>query len=240
MLARMLTFAAIPLFAQTDWPTTPTRIRILLLQARTSHIKDAPDKAKFMFQPAMDTLIAMLGGYALSHKGVAFVHDSVIPDQLTSRTIALRTGDLFVWLGWLGSDRVPWSALARRGVRTVYYRTEPMQVACPPSSWLLAETWEYTFANMKACRNSKGPVVSRYIPPGAARAQSQALGDGQYSRPSAMNFTERPSLVFIGQKKLQHCRQGSSVPSSSSALLQSAQSRHGRTSTLSQWHMGRG
>jgi hypothetical protein len=193
-------------------PPTGARMRILLLQSQGVNIQS-------MYQPAMDTLVAMLGGYVRGRSGVAFDHGAVLPDQLLMRTMGLQQGDVFVWLGIMEAEHVPWAALARRGVCTVYYRTEPLQAAaCPPVSWLVAETWEYTFANMKPCRSSRGPVVSRYVPPGALGMISPS-NDSHHEG----ILPEQPGLVFIGHKRYSRCR----LPPPSAALLQSAESRAG-------------
>ena len=42
------------------------------------------------------------------------------------RMVRLGVGDVLVWIGHCGHRIQPWRALRRRGVRVVYYQTEPL------------------------------------------------------------------------------------------------------------------
>lgn len=165
-------------------------LKIMALQERAA----IGFKAEFMFQPVMDTFKAMFREYETGHAGVTFEHDSVLRGHIAARAATLRTGDLFIWLGWLGSEQVPWASLAKHGVRTVYYRTEPSEPACPSKGWHLSEAWEYTRANVGKCTCSWAPI-SRYLPPGALTA-------------SAGKLPASTSLVFVGNSRFDLAKRG--------------------------------
>ena len=84
---------------------------------------------RFMYRPVMDTLV---GGFTDLPEQVAAAIGplQVVPGygraKLKASTGALVAGDIFLWIGPIGSELVPWAALAERGVRTVYYQTEPV------------------------------------------------------------------------------------------------------------------
>lgn len=181
--ARAALAFVVGLAVESAFEGPPRPLRILLLQQRG----EGDGRAEFMFQPVMGTLVAMLGVYAAERAGVLFEHAAVLPNEAAQRFVSLESGDLFIWLGWLGATDVPWAALAGRGVRTVYYRTEPMEAACSPSAWKLSETWHYTRA-LGTCELAHGPI-SRYLPPGAL---STSLHVNTLPNSTALTFIGHP------------------------------------------------
>jgi hypothetical protein len=162
------------------------------------------DKAVAMFQPVVDTLADMLHGYATEHGDVQFDQAAVRASEIASRTAPLQLGDLFIWVGALGAERVPWMELDAVGVRTVYYRTEPIIRPCPPPRWRLSETWEYTRAHVGSCKRDGAPL-SRYIPPGAL---GTALPVGELPDSKELIFLENmraPSRRSSHAQRGRHC-----------------------------------
>jgi len=143
----------------------------------------------FMFEPAMSTLRAGLEAYA--RPNVRFAHAILSRDQIAEKAATLRPGDALVWLGFHGLEHVPWGALIRRGVRTVYYETEPIQ-RCRYARLGIAEQWHYSWRNLDICRQS-GPgsgMTHRYVPPGALRT------------PTVSHAAKSPALTFLGNSRL--------------------------------------
>ena len=65
----------------------------------------------------------------------------------------------FVWVGIHGLERVPWGELRARGVRTVYYQTEPIG-RCPFTNSTVDELWDFAWFNLEKCqRNPSSPIL---------------------------------------------------------------------------------
>ncbi len=97
---------------------------------------------------------------------------------------SLRCGDTFVWVAPMSKHHVPWAALTSKGVRAVYYQTEPgCAWECLWHSGCRAprnvtEVCDYSLANIQRCtaflhrmsaaeRRSLGaPSTFRHVPPG--------------------------------------------------------------------------
>jgi hypothetical protein len=93
-------------------------------QMRVLVLQEALRLNAFMYRPAYETLVAGLNEYA--HRGALNVTAKhVLQLGGAAEYARLEAGDLFVWLGMAAQRHVPWLELQRRGVRTVYYRTEP-------------------------------------------------------------------------------------------------------------------
>lgn len=153
---------------------------------------------RHMYRPIVQTLVDGLRALADSNHWT--VEAQVVPNTSISRLRGgccgmekLQAGSIFVWVGNAASREVPWAELRRRGVRTVYYQTEPHDMPC--SLWqqaLVDEVWDYSRHNIALCsggahqdrprggQTSGGAVGARtfrYVPPGLqrmARAQQQS------------------------------------------------------------------
>ena len=85
----------------------------------------------------------------------------------------LQDGDVFVWIGPVGSDVPPWRALRERGVRTVYYQTEPFD-GCQVAGSASEEIWEFSWHNVDMCAPRLAPGVTlRYVPLGYAEPRME-------------------------------------------------------------------
>jgi len=122
-------------------------------------------KAFFMFHPAVATVESMLKAYAQGADEVNVV-SLIFPLQQVGLALErLTAGDVLIWFGRYGVKSVPWRVLHSKGVKTIYYRTEPQEPTCPPAG--VDETWEYTYANMQPCTfRGKYALGKRYVPPG--------------------------------------------------------------------------
>lgn len=147
-----------------------------------------PPVNEFMFEPALSTLRA--GFEAYRKPSVRFQWAVVEGNDTLRATAHLRRGDIFLWLGLHLSERVPWRALHDRGVRTIYYETEPI-MTCRFRLEPVDEQWHYSWKNYEVCNSTRRtrPVL-RYVPPGAL------------STPKSGHTTEEPALVFLGNPRM--------------------------------------
>ena len=94
-------------------------------------------------------------------------------------------GDVFIWIGPTGSGSPPWHKLHQRGVRTVYFQTEPTDRCEMAQVSLddLDEIWEFSWHNFDACapRLREG-LTLRYVPLG-------------FSTPPVVNVAAEPPLA---------------------------------------------
>jgi len=101
---------------------------------------------------------------------------------------APEKGDIFIWIGFPGKNRVGFGSLTKRGVRTVYVNAEPQSncfhEAMTPG---VSEVWTYSWRNIDRCKPPGNSFLQRYVPPGF-------LGDIPYTvHPSAS-----PQAIFFG------------------------------------------
>ena len=160
----------------------------------------------FMYRPVMDTLVA---GFAhlpaavsaaigtlnvVSGSGVAAKSPEY--NQMTRLVRDLGPRDLFLFIGPIGSESVPWDAMRARGVRTVYYQTEPVN-GCALSKARPDEVWDFSWHNLDACKPYPKPWLTqpfqmRYVPMGYIKPPAEARVRG-YVPPD-----DAPELFFFG------------------------------------------
>ena len=157
---------------------------------------ERPDgRLAFLYWPVLGTLIE---GFrpAIAARAVDLAVGVGFTAEYERRLKALRAGDTFVWVGINGRFSQPWRRLRARGVRTVYYQTEPAQKhQCYPvvlgrqaaSNETLDEIWDFSWHNIEGCARTFGHPRLRFIPPGYLR-QPEALREGAFD----------DSLVFFG------------------------------------------
>jgi hypothetical protein len=131
---------------------------------------------RFMYRPAIETLKGLENHtFTLSNT----IDVNAIPPSST-----------FVWVGIHGVHRVPWKVLRSRGVKTVYYQTEPVG-SCFMTSDKVDEIWDYSWFNIKGCeKNVKAPIL-RYVP---IAAQNWA--------PTVVPNPHRNMIEFFGSPRL--------------------------------------
>jgi hypothetical protein len=211
MLCRMAVFvhAAVfalpyspPLVSSTISPTPPYLVQVMLLQVG----QDGRWNTRFMYEPVFRTLVD--GFEAYSHREnlrfTASTNMTLDKDHIILTTSVLGAGDLFVWLGLAGHRLVPWLELHARGVRTVYYRSEP-HGECIMRYHGIDEAWDYSRireADQRGrCAETARPLrgataMSRYLPPGwPAGARIPA----KQAFVTALPEEPRPRLTFLGQ-----------------------------------------
>jgi hypothetical protein len=109
----------------------------------------------FMYHPVMSTLVdgfhtAPSRPRVISGHGMHWLRSQLrmhrgLEGELTA-------GDVFIWIGPIGSDVPPWRALRRRGVRTVFYQTEPLTYhTCSLGQSQPEELWEFSWHNFDVC-----------------------------------------------------------------------------------------
>lgn len=92
-------------------------------------------------------------------------------------TLLLEKGDAFIFVGSASYNQAPWKELRARGVRLVYYNTEPLGCKQGIIPWPIDEWWDYSWANIDQCvatrkfqagsrSGSSDVVVARFFPPG--------------------------------------------------------------------------
>ena len=105
-----------------------------------------------------------------------------------------------MWIGPVASGVPPWTSLRARGVRTVYYQTEPFD-GCQLSQSAAEELWEFSWHNVDMC----GPRLRddirtlRYVPLGytaprlpISSAAAAAAADASASPPRDLLFFGYP------------------------------------------------
>ena len=132
--------------------------------------------SQFMYLPIIRTLDS--GFHSLGAASVV----ATSGNGPTVRSARLVKGDVLVWVGaGIGVKSRQLRELGARGVRRVFYSTEPMREVChqvvPGSDTRSAtggwdETWHYTLHNAQLCwrlasDSSTRRHVHRYVPPGA-------------------------------------------------------------------------
>ena len=105
----------------------------------------------------------------------------------------LRAGDIFVWIGPVGSEVPNWRAMRQAGVRTVYFQTEPTDT-CSFANTDPDELWEFSWHNFDSCapRLPAGTTL-RYVPLGYSEPPAAAL-----SAPTIDPPAEGHELTFFG------------------------------------------
>ena len=142
-------------------PTAPGERRHWRQRVVISH---HAGEAAFIYESIWRTLLAgFLEVAAVDHS----------PDDTYRATDNLTGGDAYVWIGEAGAHGVPWAELRSRGVKTIYYQTEP-SLDCGGLGTGIGpdEVWDFTHRNVATCRahlkrNGRADVVTvRYVPPG--------------------------------------------------------------------------
>ena len=133
----------------------------------------------FMYWPIMGTLLSGFQYHAARHplKLVAGVGQT---REYARQLSLLRSSDWFVWVGLNERFSQPWRQLRRRGVRRIYYRTEPGH--CTPAAlahttgvlqgaapWSKCPPWQ--------CPSS--PPVPPQGAPGGSGAAQHSQGEAQ-------------------------------------------------------------
>lgn len=165
-------------------------VRLLLWQVVPNGIAVAR-KYAYLFEPFTATL--RKGVEAVRGANCAALVHAIVP--VTSNEAALRSlvasdmgpGDLFVQLGPYGLDAVPWRPIADKGVRTVYYQTEPLRFCFSARNRPILEIWDYSRCNMRLCDGmaKASAHVRRHVPAGVVRS------------PLAHHAKTPPPLVFL-------------------------------------------
>jgi len=134
---------------------------------------------------------------------------------------ALKRGDLLVWLGTAGSHVLldlknasnrreasgvskarsmfmsdntlfNFASLRDRGVKIVYYQSEPVDVCGIPSRFV-DEMWDYSWHNIDNCKDQPDAPLQRYVPLAA------------YDTPVTKQKEDPGALLFFGNHKERPC-----------------------------------
>jgi hypothetical protein len=83
-------------------------------------------------------------------------------------------GAWFIWVGVTHVRDVPWIYLRLRGVRTIYYQSEPVDAGqyIRLTSDKVEEIWDYSHKNIDVASEKPGAPVMRYVPPGAHQREN--------------------------------------------------------------------
>ena len=170
-----------------------------------------------MYEPIRASIVAGLKSHTLAHRWSVSSH--VVADAqflsaamnserraakedrriLEHRLQPLKRGDLFIWIGEAWETAVPVEMLRNRGVRTVYYQTEPVR-SCRIRPLTLRwgmdrydEVWDYSWRNLEICKGAFAKRVDsngttfRYVPPVALPGRASATQQSHETR-----------LLFLG------------------------------------------
>lgn len=126
----------------------------------------------------------------------------------------LRRGDFFIWIGLNERFRQPWQKLRERGVKRVYYQTEPESEwpmrrglpTCFYSTEKVDELWDFSWQNIERCApfRTKQPVL-RLVRPGYMAELASAVAASENAAPAvaasenAVGSGASP-LLFFGNK----------------------------------------
>jgi hypothetical protein len=88
-------------------------------------------------------------------------HSMTISNEIDVSKIAYNS--TFVWVGVYNLRAVPWNKIRARGVRTVYYQTEPVN-DCVLTRRTVDEIWDFSWYNLKNCEGKSEAPVLRYVP----------------------------------------------------------------------------
>jgi len=127
-----------------------------------------PNFTQYAFEPFSSTLLAGIAAYP--HSGNVTVNYLILPVRGDVageiKKLSLKRSDVFLWLGRIGKDSVPWSHVRQQGALAIYYQTEPVK-DCVFTKEDVDELWDYSWANIDVCaRNPSAPKL-RYIPAAA-------------------------------------------------------------------------
>ena len=180
---------------------------------------------RLMYKPIVQTLVD--GLHALADANHWTVEAQIVPNTSISRLRRgsccgmekLQKGSIFVWVGDFAAEEVPWAELRRRGVRTVYYQTEPHDLPC--ELWqqaLVDEIWDYSRQNIALCSGGArrdrlrggqtnggavGARTFRYVPPGLQRmARAQQQSSATLAFLGLTKFGRRPRCMAWLQEHL--------------------------------------
>ena len=152
----------------------PSRVHIF-------HGTRADGKLRFMYAPIVQTLAV---GFNVSGTAVRLGEVDVSERGAASFQRVMKSlgpGDTFIWVGMKQHSSPPWQQLRARGVRTIYYQTEPLakgagcilppgrRPGAPPrpEQRLVDEVWEYSRWNIAQCQPRPFAPRLRHVPPGA-------------------------------------------------------------------------
>ena len=154
-------------------------------------------KLSSVVEPVVSTLVAGVHQYPRFDK-IRLSYASVVaraPNISNATNVLTRRGDIFVWVGEAGRRLVPWAALRRKGVFSIFYQTEAENRGCALYRDAVDELWDFSWHNIEACRDhyslhrrSLADVpTQRWVPLGALRVAHE-VGHPQRS----------PPLFFLG------------------------------------------
>ena len=140
-------------------------------------------KLAFMYSPIVRTLVEgfQAAGSSVAVRTVGAAANETAAFRAWARRLGAR--DTFIWLGPKQHGTPPWAEIRAAGAFAVYYQTEPISLAAgggcmmpsarrpiPPSASLptnfVDEIWEYSMANVLACRRHPRAPPLRHVPPG--------------------------------------------------------------------------
>ena len=130
----------------------------------------------FMYWPVMGTLLSGFQHHAARHP-LRLVAGAGLTREYDKQLGRLRRGDWFVWVGVNERFSQPWKALRQRGVRRIYYRTEPDH--CTPASLRRGipqgadEVWDFARHNLEGCVENETESTIRTVASGAVDAESR-------------------------------------------------------------------
>lgn len=140
----------------------------------------------YMYDPIVQTL---LQGFRFLNVSVQL---RVINERAptTEATHQLQTRNTFVWIGPFKAREIEWSLLRRRGIRTIFYQTEPVTGCFLTQA---DELWDYSPSNVRHCKKQNAKMVVRHVPVGF------------YKTAPVVDFSSKSLLstaVFLGARHL--------------------------------------
>ncbi|KAL1523398.1 hypothetical protein AB1Y20_018340 [Prymnesium parvum] len=171
---------------------------------------ERPDgRLGFMYALIVATLRASCATSVRSVRSQSLAH-AANASALLPAALALRRGDLFVWVGPKQHAAPPWALLRARGVVRLYYNTEPLPYGCLvpplrrplrralPSPPLVDEVLDYSLANIETCAARADAPPLRHLPPG----WGEGWGEGGMP-PPPRGAARAAQALFLGDVRLE-------------------------------------
>lgn len=127
---------------------------------------------KYMYKPVMNTLILGFQPKKLDIKVGYYNWND------------LKKGDIFIWIGIVGLNNIPWIQLRKRGVYCIYFETDAINQNRISKKYV-DEIWDYSWKNIDNAEKDKNAPKIRYVP------------IAYYDLPR-VTHTKNAKLIFMG------------------------------------------
>jgi len=154
-----------------------------------------------MYEPPRLTLQDGLRAAGFNVVTEFFPREEVTYPKKTGLIHSISKGDIFVWLGEAGMEKVDWAALRRLGLYVIYYQSEPIH-DCVLDRNSVDEMWDFSLGNIEKCRSNPAAPKLRYIP--LANHDGKPQIELRRERTHSVS-ARKTSLAFFGKRRSRPC-----------------------------------